>query len=105
MIELHLKLLGLTRLPGRLVSEQAAALLGFMPHDLPVLVRARLLKPLGNPPPQAVKYFSALDIEKYAQDPEWLNRATKAIYAYWGAQNSRRRLRSNACKTPELMAA
>jgi hypothetical protein len=35
-----------------------------MPHDIPVLVKSKMLKPLGNPPQQAVKYFAAAEIEK-----------------------------------------
>ena len=84
--------LELRRLPGRLNCEQAAPLLGFAIHDLPVLVRAKLLKPLGNPQQQAVKYFSASEIEKCSKDPCWLNRATKAIYLYWEQQNKKRRV-------------
>jgi hypothetical protein len=34
--------------------------MGFTPHDIPTLVRAGLLKPLGRPTPNAVKYFAAL---------------------------------------------
>jgi hypothetical protein len=89
-----LKLLDLQRLPGRLTPEQAAQLLGFAPHDIPVLVKSRLLKPLGNPPQQAVKYFPATEVEKNANDPEWLNRATRAIYAHWISQNEKRASRT-----------
>jgi hypothetical protein len=60
-------LLSLRRLPGRVTSEQAAPLLGFAIHDMPVLVRAKLLKPLGNPGQQAVKYFAASDIERHTR--------------------------------------
>jgi hypothetical protein len=99
-------LLSLRRLPGRVTSEQAAPLLGFAIHDMPVLVRAKLLKPLGNPGQQAVKYFAASDIEKCATDPDWLNRATKAIYLYWGKQNARRHTRHDGVKAKvQLIAA
>ena len=33
----------------RLTSEQVAWVLNCQPHDVPVLVMGRLLKPLGNP--------------------------------------------------------
>jgi hypothetical protein len=33
--------------------------LNCQPHDVPILVAARLLKPLGNPPPNSVKLFAA----------------------------------------------
>jgi len=85
-----IKLLSVRRLPGRLNSEQAAPLLGFMQHDLPVLVRAGLLRPLANPAPNSVKYYASRAIEQNAKDEGWLNRATKAVYAYWAAANRKR---------------
>jgi hypothetical protein len=93
-------LLSLHRLPARLLSEQAAQVLGFSVHDLPVLVKARLLKPLGNPAQQATKYFAAKDIEDHATDTAWLHRATKAIYDHWCNRNqSRRSLNPHQNKT------
>jgi hypothetical protein len=100
-----IQLLNVTRLPGRLTSEQTAPLLGFGPHDIPILVKARLLKPLGNPPPNAVKYFAAGDIEKLALDSEFLNRATKAVYIHWAKQNKNRHGERRTLKTEELLAA
>jgi hypothetical protein len=40
------------RLPARLTAEQTAWVLGCQPHDVPILMAARLLKPLGHPPPE-----------------------------------------------------
>lgn len=85
-----LTLLDLMRLPGRLTAEQAAPILGFSPHDIPVLVKAKLLRPLGNPPQQAVKFFASTEIEKLARDENWLGRATRAIYNFWATQNKKR---------------
>jgi hypothetical protein len=90
MREEILNLLNLTRLPGRLTAEQAAPLLGFASHDIPVLVKARMLKPLGNPQPNAVKFFAAVDVEKFAKDEGWLGRATRALYSYWESRNQKR---------------
>ena len=84
------QILTITRLPGRLTPDQAAPLLGFNPHDLPILVRAKLLKPLGNPPQQAVKHFAASEVERCSRDESWLNRATKALYEFWAEQNRKR---------------
>ncbi|MDB6124299.1 MAG: hypothetical protein JWQ71_3292 [Pedosphaera sp.] len=72
--------LNLKRLPARLTTTQTALLLGFQEHDIPVIVRVNLLKPLGNPVPNATKYFAASEIEKLAADRTWLNRATKEMY-------------------------
>ena len=58
-----IKLLVVRRLPGRLTVAQARILLGFNSIDLPVLITKRLLRPLGKPAPNAIKYFARRDIE------------------------------------------
>lgn len=78
------------RLPARLTSEQTAELLGFMAHDIPVLIRAKLLRPLANPAANAPKHFAACDVTACASDPQWLNRATKACCDHWCRKNERR---------------
>jgi len=80
--------------PGRLLAEQAAPVLGFKKREIPILVRAKLLKPIGNPPRHAVKYFFAVEVEKLAADQDWISRATKAVYRYWSDQNQKRRPRT-----------
>jgi len=75
------------RLPARLDSGQTAALLGFAAHDMPVLVKARLLRPLGNPSPNSPKYFARIEIEQNAANRDWLDKATKAVTRYWHAKN------------------
>jgi hypothetical protein len=88
--------------PGRLLAEQAAALLGFKKHEISILANARLLKPLANPPRNAVKYYATVEIEQYARDPEWQAKATRAVYKYWAEQNQKRRQiakdSADACK-------
>lgn len=76
---------------GRLLVEQAAGVLGFKRHDIPILVKASLLQPLGNPARHSVKYFAAAELVTLAGDTEWLGRATKAVYTYWRKQNKKRR--------------
>jgi len=51
------EILNLVSLPGRLNAAEAAWRLGFEPDHIPILVTAGQLKPLGNPPPGAVKFF------------------------------------------------
>lgn len=85
-------LLTMQRLPARLDVEQAALLLGFAVHDIPVLIKARLLKPLGTPAPNGVKWFSAAELETFAQDRAWLDKATKAVQAHWKGKNRERNL-------------
>src|SRR4051812_2814724 len=67
------------RLPARVNTEQVAQLTGFQPHDIPFIVRAGLLKPLGGGPRNCVKYFAAFEVEELCRDRRWLDRATKIV--------------------------
>jgi hypothetical protein len=79
-----------SRIQARLDSAQAARVLGFSEHDIPILVRQGLLNPLGKPVPNATKYFAACQIVALAGDPKWLNAATQVIYEYWKGKNDRK---------------
>jgi len=94
-----LSLLG--QLPARLTAEQTAWVLNCQPHDMPILVAARLLKPLGNPPPNGIKFFATADILELAGDRNRLAKITIAINQHWHKQNGRKnpRLRQEA-ETP-----
>lgn len=85
-----LSLLG--QLPARLTAEQAAWVLNCQAHDVSVLVAARLLKPLGNPAPNGVKYFATREVLELANDPKWLHRVTVAIYHHWRERNARKKM-------------
>ncbi len=61
-----LTLLG--QLPARLPAEQTAWVLNCQAPDVPMLVGTRLLKPLGNPPPNSVKCFSVLEVIEQGKD-------------------------------------
>lgn len=84
-----LRLLG--QLPARLTAEQTAWVLNCQPHDVPVLVAARLLKPLGNPPPNSVKFFAVTEVLEQAKDRAWLAKVTNALNQHWRVKNSGRR--------------
>ncbi|MBI5386449.1 MAG: hypothetical protein HZA90_17395 [Verrucomicrobia bacterium] len=77
--------------PARLTSEQAGPCLGFRPHDIPVLVRRGLLRPLGHPRNAAVKYFAFVVLERLRADVNWLARATDAVYEEWQRKNARKK--------------
>jgi hypothetical protein len=90
-ISQHTKdLLNLHRLPARLDVRQVSALIGFTEHDVAVLARAKLLRPLGNPAPNAPKYFAAVEIKSLADDREWLSKATTAIARHWRGSNQKK---------------
>jgi hypothetical protein len=84
-----LSLLG--QVPARLTVEQTAWVLNCQVHDLPILVAARLLKPLGNPPANGIKFFAASEVLELAKDPKWLVRVTVAINQHWHKQNARKK--------------
>jgi len=66
--------------PARMTALQASDLLGFERDDLALLAREGLLKPLGKPGANAVKYYAALDVLELAKDRRRLDRATEAVY-------------------------
>lgn len=85
------ELLNLRRLPAMLNGQQAAVLLGVGEHDIPALIRADLLKPLGQPPANSVKYFAGVEILEMAGDPAYLAKIRNALYAYWQGKNGTHR--------------
>jgi len=78
----------LGQMPARLTAEQAAWVLNCQPHDVPILVAARLLKPLGNPPSSSVKYFAASELLEQVEDRAWLAKVTNALNQHWQRRNS-----------------
>jgi hypothetical protein len=84
-----LSLLG--QLPLRLTAEQAGWVLNCQAHDIPALVNARLLKPLGNPVQNSAKYFATADVLEKAKDSSWLVKVTNTICQHWQHQNTRKK--------------
>jgi hypothetical protein len=76
--------------PARLTATQSAWFLGFKPEEIPILVSAGLLKPLGHPPRNSTKHFATETLEQFRRDEKWLARASDAICAYWRQSNARK---------------
>jgi len=74
-----LEVLFVRRLPGRLNSDQSAALIGCQPHDIPVLIRSSLLKPLAGGARNCVKFFGAATVLELIAEPRWLDKVTRAL--------------------------
>ena len=79
-------------------------------HDIPILVAARLLRPLGNPPPNGTKYFSTAEVLELVKDRSWLAKITNTVCQHWQKKNSRRKggavgPLSRDSMTPLLVAA
>lgn len=81
----------LGQLPVRLTAEQTGWVLNCQAHDIPALVTARLLKPLGNPSQNGAKYFATADILEKAKDSSWLVKVTNIICQHWQHQNARKK--------------
>ena len=67
------------KIPGRIHAEDAARILGFTRHDIPVLMKHKLLTPLGDPSEKSTKHFAAVEIFQCAKDAKWLSKATKVV--------------------------
>ena len=75
------------RLPARLDLKQAAEILGFLPHELTVLLKVGLLKPLGKPAANGHKFFCSVEISALSADRDWLDKATRAVSRHWKERN------------------
>ena len=73
--------------PVRLTAEQTAWVLNCQPHDVLILVAARMLKPLGNPPPNSVKYFATVEVLEFVKDRSRLAKVTNAVSLHWKQKN------------------
>ncbi len=54
--------------PARLTAVETAWVLKCQTHDVPALVAARLLKPLGNPMANGGKFFATADLLEAGKD-------------------------------------
>src|SRR6266581_753874 len=75
--------LDVLRLPARLDVRQTAMLLGVQADEIQILMRAKLLKPLGEPAQNGHKFFSSSDIEALGRDRIWIDKASKTITRHW----------------------
>ena len=57
-------------LPARLDVAETAKLLGFAVHDMQILMAVGKLTPLGDPAPNAPKWFAAVEMIRLAGDQE-----------------------------------
>src|SRR5512142_2942211 len=76
-------------LPARLDAAAAARLLGFAEHDIQILMRTGRLTPLGEPAPNAPKWFAAVELIRLAGDRDWLSRASREVSRYWRHKHER----------------
>ena len=87
-------------LPARLLAGQVAKLLNCTTENVALLVSAGKLRSLGRPNPNAVKFFSAVELIALLADREWLDDATKTIGQFWKRKNAQR----NGLNTESLVS-
>ena len=83
--------LSVRNLPARVGINESGWLLGFNEHDIPVLVSAGLLKPLGKPTATGSKYFATMELQSLRTDVRWLGKASDAVVNHWRSKNSGRK--------------
>ena len=73
-------------------------------HDIPVLVAARLLKPLGNPQKNGIKFFATAELLELVKDRAWLVKVTNAVNQPWQKNNASKKnsLANGALSKPLL---
>jgi hypothetical protein len=81
------------KLPARLMAQQVAWILNCQPYEVPILVGARLLKPLGNPAANSIKFFATSDVSELVLDRVWLVKMTNAIAQHWQQKNAGQKLK------------
>ena len=77
-------------IPARLDVAATSRLLGFSQHDIQILMAVGKLTPLGDPAPNAPKWFAAVEMIRLAGDQDWLHKATKELSKYWRHKRERR---------------
>jgi len=82
--------LNLRTLPARLDAEHAAWYLGCATHDIPMLIKSGMLKALGHPRKNCVKYFATATLQRLREDVNWLSRASDAITRQWQERKAER---------------
>lgn len=70
----------LLRLPATLTDVKTGWLLGIATEGIGILVREKLLKPLGEAGPNDAKRFATSYILNLATDRQWLDEATNTLY-------------------------
>lgn len=101
----QITLLSLRRLPARLTVDQTAWYLGFGAYEMPALIAAKLLRPLGNPVQNGHKYFALCQLERLRNDEKWLNRASDVVTRYKRERNQQEKIRREGRNLEAVRAA
>jgi hypothetical protein len=101
----QLKIQSLDEFGAYMTKEKVAKALDIGTHNIPVLVRAGLLKPLGHPQRYCVKRFSRAQLARNLADETWLDKAAAAIHRHWRIKNARKRAKLAGSQPAKQMQA
>ena len=104
VIQATLAALASRGLPARLDVAASARLLGFTESDIQILMAVGKLTPLGDPAPNAPKWFAAVEIIRLAADRDWLHKATKEVAKFWRCKRERRQFSEPLSNTTRQQA-
>ena len=96
--------LNLRRFPARCDARQAAAILGVNEDHIPILVKAGMLTPLGEPIPNSPKFFFTDGLLEKARDEKWLGKASKCVSRHFRDKKKRLLADSDASAEQEGQA-
>jgi hypothetical protein len=88
--ESSLRLQSLEKFPVFMTKEKVAEALGVAIHNIPPLVRAGLLKPLGRPGRYCAKHLSRDALAEEFASQDWLDKVIAAIHRHWRNKNARK---------------
>ena len=94
----------LRHLPVRLTAQQAAWILNCQSHDIPALLSAKLIKPLGNPPQNGTKFFATAELLESSKDRHWLVRMSSIICQHWRKKNAHHISPATSCQMDVALA-
>jgi hypothetical protein len=83
------RFLNLRLIPAGLNVQRAAWLLGFRPHEIQILSFYGLLKPLGAPAMNALKFYSTAYVRRLMNDLAWMDLAVATLQEHWKKKNLR----------------
>ena len=73
--------------PARIDYVQAGKILGFNEDEIKILVQHNHLRPIGKPRQNARKFFTLIETGAKTFDPDWIRKATDAVYKHWNEKN------------------
>lgn len=97
------QILSARHLPGVLYSDEAAFLLRKSPDDLHLLAKKNLIKEIGDPKPNAPKYYLTEEVLAKKDDPQWQDQAVRLLTRKNRVKNDRYKSRKQNRLNPSSL--